>query len=341
MTSCRIVNRIAARVGAFLVVGAIVGSAVAARAQSTVELRPNLRPLPASNIALSNGLLSFDTTSWNDGNGPLELIAGHVDSRAKKQQVYQRLYNSDGTFVDHLVGSFIWHKLHNHFHFEQYAVYTLQLANAPAASQRTSQKTTFCVMDTTPIDLTLPGAPSSAIYSTCGNVKQGMSVGWADTYGSFLAGQAIDVSGLPDGRYNLIIEIDPQRRLAEVSESDNVSCVLLDLNVSTSSFTVVDGTGCGTITPPTSVTVTAIVPNTMSAGSTNAVISGTGFLQGPVNVSFANGSGQTPTASNVRVFDDNTLTATVTVKKAGSTSDPLWDVRVGAGTLIDGLLVAK
>ena len=133
-------------------------------------------------------------------------------------------------------------------------------------------------MDTTPIDLTLPGAPSSAIYSTCGNVKQGMSVGWADTYGSFLAGQAIDVSGLPDGRCNLIIEIDPQRRLAEVSESDNVSCVLLDLNVSTSSFTVVDAHRDAAPSPRLRASRSLrIVPNTMSAGSTNAVISGTDF----------------------------------------------------------------
>jgi len=272
----------------------------------------------------------------------LELIAGQIDSRAKKQKVYQRIYYSDGTSYDHLAGDFIWHKLHNHFHFEEYALYTLQPVDAPGASQRTSQKTTFCVIDNTPIDLNLTGAPSSGVYSVCGNLKQGMSVGWGDTYGSYLAGQSIDVSGLPDGRYNLIIDVDPQTRLLEVTDSDNLSCVLLDLSLSTSSFTVVDSTGCGIVTPPTSVTVTSIFPESILAGSsTDIQITGTGFLQGTMNVSFANGSGQTPTASNVTVLDDNNLIATVTVKKGGSASDPLWDVRVGTGVLVNGLTVTR
>jgi hypothetical protein len=32
---------------------------------------------------------------------------------------------------------------------------------------------------------------------------------------------------------------------------------------------------------------------------------------------------------------------TVTVKKGGNTSDPVWDVRVGAGTLANGLTVSR
>jgi hypothetical protein len=190
------------------------------------------------------------------------------------------------------------------------------------------------------MDLDLPGAPSTAVYSTCGNVKQGMSVGWGDTYGSYLAGQAIDVTGLPDGRYNLVIEVDPQKRLLEAADNDNVSCVLLDLGVSTSTVTVVDG-GCGNIAPPSSLTVTGITPNVISVGTTDVLITGTGFLQGTMNVSFANGSSQTPTASNVRITDDNTLRATVTVKKGGSSSDPVWDVRVGTAALVDGLTVGR
>src|SRR5262245_59376891 len=100
-----------------LLLGALLALQVTAFAQR-LELRPNLQPLPAWNISLMGGLLFFNTTSWNSGNGPLELIAGQVDSRAKKQKVYQRVYYNDGTFYDHLAGDFVWHKLHNHFHFE-------------------------------------------------------------------------------------------------------------------------------------------------------------------------------------------------------------------------------
>jgi len=100
-------------------------------------------------------------------------------------------------------------------------------------------------MDTTAVDTSLSGAPSSAYYSTCGSVRQGMSVGWGDTYGSFLSGQSISVSGLPSGTYKLIIQIDPQRRLLEENENDNSSCVLLDLQLSTTPQTfTVDDNGC-------------------------------------------------------------------------------------------------
>ena len=328
--------------------GALFAFSVTASAQTRVELRPNLQPLPAWNISLSGGLLSFNTTSWNNGNGPLELIAGQIDFRAKKQKVYQRIYYSDGTFYDHLAGDFIWHKLHNHFHFEQYALYTLQPVDAPGASQRTSQKTTFCVMDTTAIDTNLTGAPSSAVYATCGNVKQGMSVGWADTYGSWLAGQSIDVSGLPNGRYNLIIEVDPQTHLLEVTDSDNVSCVVLDLSISTSSVSVVETTECSVTTPlppppTTTVQVDSISPNSIAAGSTvsNVLITGSGFVQG-MNVSFQNGSGQTPVASNIVVLGPSSLTATVSVKKGGgSASDPVWDLRVGTAVKVNALTVNR
>ena len=44
-------------------------------------------------------------------------------------------------------------------------------------------------MDTTKIDARLPGAPRKSVYSTCYANVQGMSVGWGDTYGSYLAGQ--------------------------------------------------------------------------------------------------------------------------------------------------------
>ena len=77
------------------------------------------------------------------------------------------------------------------------------------------------------------------------------------------------------------------------------------------------------------VTVGGIDPNSMQAGTSIGVtITGTGFADG-ADVTFENGSGPTPTASNV-VFnvDDGTITATVTVKGGGRRGDRVWDVRV-------------
>jgi hypothetical protein len=82
-----------------------------------------------------------------------------------------------------------------------------------------------------------------------------------------------------------------------------------------------------TISPPvTTLSVTGINPNSMSAGQTISVtISGTGFVTGAA-VAFVNGSGSPPTASNVVVVNSTTITATVKAPKTSRTST--WGVQV-------------
>lgn len=196
------------------------------------ELRPNLRALPASDIRLqttSDGrvLLRFSTTTSNVGAGPLELVAKQISG--DKQQVDQRVYREGGGYTDYFAGWFAYHPEHQHFHFENYADYSLQLDGAPGASLRTGSKTTFCIVDSTRINTRLPGAPNKAVYTTCGNQVQGMSVGWGDRYLWDLVGQELDITGLPDGIYVLRIIVDPQDRLLESDETDNISQVRIQL----------------------------------------------------------------------------------------------------------------
>jgi hypothetical protein len=292
--------------------------------------------LPASNISLvadtsGGSTLRFSTTSWNNGTGPLELVAGPVDTGSGKQRVDQRVYLSDGTSFLHQAGFFEYHETHNHIHFDDYALYTLQPVNAPGGSLRTGSKTTFCVMDTTKINTQLPGAPSSPVYSTCGRYVQGMSVGWGDTYGSHLAGQEIDITDNPDGVYQLKIEIDPKKVIIESNENDNVSCVLLDIRMP-STVTVLDNSGsCST--------VVAITPNSAPMGWTGQVtITGFGLADG-MAVSFEGGNGPRPVASNAFVvsntdtLDEMTATVSVPFKKQPG-RDPVWDLRVGSAGIL-------
>lgn len=314
-----------------------LGAAGGAGAQSAVALPPNLTPLPAWNFSLvavpatGGHTLRFNTTSWNKGAGALQLEAGSVDTGGGKQQVYQRVFNSDGSSALFFAGWFQWHNGHNHFHFDDFALYTLQPVNAPGASLRTGSKTTFCVMDNTAVDTRLAGAPAAAVYSACGQQLQGMSVGWGDTYGSHLAGQEIDFSGNPDGLYQLRIEIDPKKVMIESDKNDNVSCALISIQ-KPATVTVLDAGGsCST--------VTAISPATAAMGSSVQVtISGYGFTPG-MAVSFEGGNGPRPVASNVQLATDtdglDTLTATVTVPaKKQMGRDPVWDLRVGTGGLL-------
>ena len=312
--------------------------ATAAAAQTA--LPPNLKPLPASNFSLvtqSDGTLDlrFATTSWNNGTGQLRLEAGSVDTGSGKQQVFQRIFNNDGSSSLFSAGWFEWHEGHNHFHFDDYALYVLQPVNAPGGSERIGQKTTFCVMDTTKIDASLPGAPTSAVYSTCGNQIQGMSVGWGDTYGASLPGQEIDFTDNADGIYQLKIVIDPNTntnaKIIESNENDNESCVLLSIT-KPSTVRVLDSTGsCST--------VASITPNTTARGTTLSVtITGYGFTPG-MAVSFEGGTGPRPVASSVQLSSDteslDMITAVVTVpykKQLGR--KPVWDVRVGSGGVL-------
>jgi hypothetical protein len=321
------------------VLGAMLAGAVSFAASSAfaqvVELRPNLTPLPASNLSLNTAsgtsTLRFSTTSWNNGAGPLQLEAGPVDTGSGKQQVNQRIFSSDGSSAAYFAGWVEWHAAHNHFHFNDYALYTLQPVNAPGGSERTGSKTTFCVMDTTKINTGLPGAPGSAVYSTCGNQIQGMSVGWGDTYGYNLAGQELDFTNNADGVYRLKIEIDPKTLIRESNDNDNVSCVLLNI-IKPSSVTVLDNSGSCTTT---ATTVTSIDPNSVRMGFGNWVtIIGSGFTQG-MSVSFEGGSGPRPAVNAVNWRSDTEVQAYVTVpvkKQLGR--DPVWDVRVGSGGVL-------
>ena len=76
------------------------------------------------------------------------------------------------------------------------------------------------------------------------------------------------------------------------------------------------------------VSITFISPNSVAkSGSIGVTISGSGFVTG-VSVSLTNGSGPTPTVSNVVVVDDSTITATITAKSGGPPRDSTWDVTV-------------
>jgi hypothetical protein len=282
--------------------------------------------------------LRFSATSWNSGSGPLELVAGSGGQAG--QDVYQRIYNGSGSYVDHLAGTFVWHPAHFHFHFERYAVYTLRPVDAPGASQRDSYKTSFCIMDTTKVTNKLPGGvPRRPVYYGCAAAVQGMSVGWGDTYGWHLPDQEIDLTGNPDGLYELTVEFDPEDKILETNDDDNKACVRLQINVAAA--TVQSVGACGSSPGGGAVTIGSVTPNSAWAGTvTDLVITGTNFTPG-IAVGFENGSGPAPVPSNVIVQSSTTISLTVTVKQNGGNGDLVWDVRVGSAVLRDGFRVLK
>ena len=317
-------------VAACLVVASLHPTAANAQA---AELLPNLEPFPASDVQLVSGAggleVRFSTTSWNRGIGPVELVGGEVlvpgtPDDPGSQIVYQNIYRTDGTVNRVQVGIFEYHGgTHSHFHFEDYARYTLQPINVQGTVGN-GTKVSFCLLDNTKINTRLPNAAKHAIYQTCNPDIQGISVGWGDTYRYYLDGQSVPFGNNPSGDYLLIIDVNPNGALVESNYSDNRACAVVRIDVIAMTTNVIS-LGCDPAAP---VTILEIVPNSARAGSsTGVVIHGSGFTP-DMSVSFENGSGKTPVASNVVITSD-TITATVSVPSGGSSSDPVWDLRVG------------
>ena len=246
----------------------LLGSGVAllfasSGALAATSLYPDLKTLKPTDLHFStatiNGtthkVLRFSNTVWNGGEGRMELRARTVRTAAgKKTRVNQRIYDNAGGYTSKYVGDFVYHASHNHFHFENFATYELWtkadydswLASGRQQGQaiKRGTKTTFCLMDTYRVQA-LPGSPSSAYYTQCDQSLQGISVGWGDTYGYYLAGQWIDlgtVSYLSDGQYVLRSVADPSNRLYESPDKSATSRESQQANEGVTFFSVQGGT---------------------------------------------------------------------------------------------------
>lgn len=171
-------------------------------------------------------LLRFTTAFANQGEGHLELRGGAiVDGR---QEVWQRIYNSDATFEDRLAGYFTYHAGHGHIHFDGYAIHKLRevtAGNGVGDVVATGGKISFCLIDITRYN---PNAGPSR-YNSCGQI-QGVSAGWSDVYSRSLTDQWINIATVPDGQYWLEVTIDPDNLLLESDPSNNTARVMVTIN---------------------------------------------------------------------------------------------------------------
>ena len=225
---------------------------------AATPLYPNLKTLKPTDLRFGtqtiNGtthkVLRFSNTVWNAGEGRLELRAKTVStSSGKKTRVNQYVYDNAGGFTSKYVGDMVFHSSHNHFHFQDFARYELwtraDYDNWVASNRAQGQaikrgaKTTFCIMDTDLVQR-LPNSPSNPVYGSCSPSVQGLSVGWGDTYGYYLADQWIDLgtSSLPDGRYVLRSVADPSNNLDESANRSDTSREGQQENEAVSFFTV-------------------------------------------------------------------------------------------------------
>jgi hypothetical protein len=114
---------------------------------------------------------------------------------------------------------FVFSECHGHYHFESYAAY--ELIDEAGKVVAPGHKQAFCLMDSTNW-----GSGEPPVYH-CGD--QGISKGWADTYGWWLDCQFVDVTDVPPGDYRLRVHLNTESVLAEGDYSNNTTEVPVTL----------------------------------------------------------------------------------------------------------------
>jgi Subtilase family/Lysyl oxidase/Calx-beta domain/Ca-dependent carbohydrate-binding module xylan-binding len=168
-------------------------------------------------------LMRFSTEVANRGAGPLELWGGATSGTT--QEVFQRIYQPNNSYRDRLAGNFVYHADHGHVHFEGFATYNLR--NSSGSIVASGGKTSFCLIN---IRQPYPDVTATADVvhgrggTSCGQI-QGLSAGYSDVYSASLDGQWIDITNVPNGTYSLEMTADPDNRILEIDESNNVASI--------------------------------------------------------------------------------------------------------------------
>jgi hypothetical protein len=197
---------------------------------------PDLVPLPSWGILTSRtssgqDLLDFSATVWVGGNGPLD-VEGFRAPGSSLMQAYQYFWRNG-----HLIGrvragtmGFDGAKGHHHWHFEQFARYTL--LNSARKLAAPSHKVGFCIAPSDPVALLAPhavwqpsllGPPAQCGTPTALWVREMMPVGWGDTYFQSIAGQSFNITRVPNGTYYIEVTANPLRLLHETTARNDVS----------------------------------------------------------------------------------------------------------------------
>lgn len=113
---------------------------------------------------------------------------------------------------------FVYSECHNHMHFETYATY--RLLDAQGNEAATGRKQAFCLMDFEH-DPAATGQGPAVYY--CG--FQGISMGWQDTYDSYLDCQWIDITDVAAGDYTLEVDLNAEEVVPELDYANNLVSV--------------------------------------------------------------------------------------------------------------------
>jgi hypothetical protein len=200
-------------------------------------LLPDLRTVPPTDLTIEFGrggrrLLRLANLVWNGGEGAL-LLSGALNPSTQQTIVVQRLTLLESEAVhEYVVGEFVYHPTHEHFHLEDFALYQVW-SLTPESELRdlvaSGEKLSYCLMETNVIDRNNPNFQRQRQHTDCGQETQGILPGWGDRYNAELDGQTIDITHLANGRYALISTANPTGALLESDYTNNSGVVVVEL----------------------------------------------------------------------------------------------------------------
>jgi hypothetical protein len=224
------------------------GSSSLAQANGT----PDMRALPAHDLSTEHNTtdghdyLDFGATIWNGGSGPL-VVEGFRAGDSEVMPATQFIYQNGKAVRSYPAGQFEFDTRpgHDHWHMEDIAQY--DLLDSSGNRIVLSDKQSFCLAPTDPIDLTTPGADwtpdQQGLWSACDGeqaiwLREVLPAGWGDTYFQTVAGQSFDITNTPNGKYFVRVTTDPSNRLTETDYTNNTSLLGVQLGGTAGNRTV-------------------------------------------------------------------------------------------------------
>lgn len=200
---------------------------------------PDLVALPAWSISTyhrrGKDFLAFNATEWNAGPGTL-VVEGFRGVDEDVMEAFQ-YFDVGGVPVGRApIGQLEFHQAHFHWHFEEFTQYSM--LDASSGEIAISTKQSWCLANTDAIDLAVPNANWNAfagdLFTMCGGpgaiwIREVLDVGWGDTYGQYIPGQAFDITDLPNGDYYIRTHVNPTSSILETTMANNVEDRLVQL----------------------------------------------------------------------------------------------------------------
>lgn len=208
-----------------------------------VAVLPDLVPEPPVDLQTKrepSGAWSmrFSSTIVNVGDADFILQGERAGDQWVVQQ--QVAFSESGSELAPTAAEMVWGgDGHDHWHVKRVATYWIEAVNedgTPAAGGegRSDAKVGFCFFDS---HKKLDGGPKKAQYHRDGCAEEtattflmGLSPNWGDVYDITLPGQSVDITDLPDGRYRIWAEVDPQEWFTELTRDNNVTWADLELS---------------------------------------------------------------------------------------------------------------